>query len=198
MEYRNLGKTGMCASVIGVGAEHLDGKPYPIIEETIHTALELGINIFDVFMPGEKIRRHIGKTFGKKRKDVIIQGHICSVEICQQYGVSRELQTCKDYFEKLLVHLGTDYIDVGMLFFVDTNDDLQQIHANGIIDYALQLKQHGIIRAIGASSHNPVIARKLLDTGIVDVLMFSINPAFDMTPAGTNVLDTVEELAQQK
>jgi len=198
MEYRNLGKTGMSAGVIGLGAEHLDRKPYAIVEETIHAALDHGINFMDVFMPGDDVRRFIGKALGNRRKDVLIQGHIGSVDLREQYDISRDLSICKAYFEKLLIHLGTDYIDVGMLFFIDSEDALQQIQSNGIIDYALELKQKGVIRAIGASSHNPVTARKLLETGIIEVLMFSINPAFDMTPAGTDVLDTFETLAQQQ
>jgi predicted aldo/keto reductase-like oxidoreductase len=198
MEYRKIGKIGMSASVIGLGAEHLDRKPYAAVEETIHAALYHGINIMDVFMPGDEIRRNIGKALGNRRKDVIIQGHIGSVDLRQQYDISHDLPTCKKYFEKLLEHLNTDYIDIGMLFFVDTDEALQQIHSNGIIDYALELKQKGVIRTIGASSHNPAIARKLLETGIADLLMFSINPAFDMTPAETDVLSTFEELAQQQ
>jgi predicted aldo/keto reductase-like oxidoreductase len=198
MEYRKIGKTGMSASVIGLGAEHLDGKPYSVVEETIHAALEHGINIIDVFMPGDEIRSNIGKALGNRRKDVIIKGHIGSVDLRQQYDISRALPTCKRYFEKLLEHLGTDYIDFGMLFFIDSDDALQEIHSNGIVGYALELKQKGIIRAIGASSHNPVVARRLLETGIADLLMFSINPAFDMTPSEADVLDTFEELAQQQ
>jgi predicted aldo/keto reductase-like oxidoreductase len=160
--------------------------------------MEYDINMLDVFMPGSDIRRKIGKAIKGNRNKFIIQGHIGSVDLRQQYDISRDLPTCRRYFEKLLENLGTDYIDVGMLFFMDSNEALQQIRSNGIIDYALELKQKGVIRAIGASAHNPAVARKLLETGIADLLMFSINPAFDMTPAGTDVLDTIEELAQQQ
>lgn len=189
MKYRNIGKTGMSASIIGLGTEHLDNKPYAIVEETIHAALEHGINIFDLFMPGDEVRRNIGKALGKRRQDAIIQGHIGSVDLNQQYDISRDLLTCKRYFEKLLTNLGTDYIDVGMLFFMDTDDALEQIYSNGIVDYALDLKEKGIVRAIGMSSHNPKVARKLLETGIIDLMMFSSNPAFDMTPAEKDVLE---------
>ena len=198
MEYRKIGNTGMSASVIGLGAEHLDGKPYNIVEETIHAALDHEINIIDLFMPGDEVRRNIGKALGNRRKDVIIQGHIGSVDLSQQYDISRDLPTCKKYFEKLLDNLGTDYIDVGMLFFMDSDEAFEQIQSNGIIDYVLDLKQKGIIRAIGTSSHNPRVARKVLETGIVDLMMFSINPAFDMTPAETDVLATFGDLAEQQ
>lgn len=195
MEYRNLGRTGMLASVIGLGAEHLDGKPYAAVEETIHAALEHGINIMDVFMPGEEIRRNIGNALGGNRKKMIIQGHVGSVDLQKQYDISRDLDTCKRYFEKLLDCLKTDYIDVGMLFFMDSDEALSQIYSNGIVDYVLDLKKQGVVRSIGASAHNPKTARKLAETGLIDLLMFSINPAFDMTPAETDVLSTFGDLS---
>ncbi|MDL2255174.1 aldo/keto reductase [Parabacteroides sp. OttesenSCG-928-G06] len=198
MEYRKIGNTGMSASIIGLGAEHLDGKPYSVAEETIHAALEQGINIVDVFMPGEEVRRNIGKALGNRRKDVIIQGHIGSVDLNEQYDMSRDLDICKRYFEGLMENLGTDYIDVGMLFFMDSDEAFEQIHSNGIVDYVLELKEKGVIRAIGTSSHNPRVARRVVETGIVDLMMFSINPAFDMTPPEKDVLETFEELEKQQ
>ncbi len=198
MEYRNIGNTGLSASVIGLGSEHLDGKPYAVVEETIHAALYHDINMMDLFMPGEEVRRNIGKALGSRRRDMIIQGHIGSVDLREQYDTSRDLTVCKTYFERLMENLGTDYIDVGMLFFVDSDESLEQIQSNGIIDYALELKRKGIIRAIGTSSHNPRVARRVLETGVVDLMMFSINPAFDMTPPEEDVLETFEELEKQQ
>jgi predicted aldo/keto reductase-like oxidoreductase len=198
MEYRKIGNTGMSASIIGLGAEHLDGKPYAVVEETIHAALDHNINIMDLFMPGNEVRHNIGKALGGRRKDMIIQGHIGSVDLKEQYDISRDLDICKRYFEDLLSNLGTDYIDIGMLFFIDSEEALEQIFINGIVDYVLELKQKGIIRAIGTSSHNPTAVRKLLERGVVDLMMFSINPAFDMTPAGTDVLSTMNELSRQQ
>lgn len=63
MHYRQLGKTGMSASVVGLGTEHLDNKPYPLVEEVIHAALERGINMMDLFMPGDAVRTHIAKLW---------------------------------------------------------------------------------------------------------------------------------------
>ena len=56
MEYRELGNTGKKVGVIGLGCEHLDGKPYEQVKETVDRALEYGVNIFDVFMPGREVR----------------------------------------------------------------------------------------------------------------------------------------------
>ncbi len=192
MEYRKLGNTGMEAGIIGLGAEHLDGKEYALVKETIDAALEYGINMMDVFMPGSDIRQKIGKAIKGNRDKFIIQGHIGSTDINHQYDISRDLATNKKYFENLLKDLDTDYIDFGMLFFIDSEQHFDEVFHSGIIRYAEELKQKGVIRGIGASSHNPVIARKVVETGLVDLLMFSINPAFDMLPGEVDALSYLD------
>ena len=54
MIYRELGNTGLQVSAIGIGTEYLDGKPYERVEEVIHAAAKAGINMMDLFMPGEE------------------------------------------------------------------------------------------------------------------------------------------------
>ena len=98
MEYRDLGWTGKKAGIIGLGCEHLDGKPYERVEETIRTALEGGVNLLDVFMPGEEVRQNIRKALGHRRKDVMIQGHIGSTHVGKQYDISRDMPTVRKYF----------------------------------------------------------------------------------------------------
>ena len=76
-----------------------------------------------------------------------------------------------------------------MLFFVDSETDYADVFQGDSLAYAQELKKQGHIRAIGASSHNPFTARKVVETGLIDLLMFSINPSYDMTPANLDVLD---------
>jgi predicted aldo/keto reductase-like oxidoreductase len=147
----------------------------------------------DVFMPGQAVRENIGKVLKGRRDKMLIQGHIGSTDINEQYDRSRDLPTVKKYFDNLFRFLKTDYIDFGMLFFIDSEKDFSDVFNTDILRYAQDLKQQGRIRAIGASSHNPVIAKKIVETGVVDLLMFSINPAFDMASAGTYVLDYLEK-----
>lgn len=66
MIFRPIGKTGMKASIIGLGTEYLDKRPYEVSEEVIDTALESGINIFDVFMPGTAVRENISRAHNNK------------------------------------------------------------------------------------------------------------------------------------
>ena len=183
----------MSASIIGLGAEHLDFKPYEVIEPVINTALDNGVNIIDLFMPGEEVRKNIGRVLAGRRDKVLIQGHIGSTNINEQYDRSRDLKSIKKYFEDLLRCLNTDYIDFGMLFFIDSEKDFTDIFEGDSLPYALELKKKGIIRGIGASSHNPIMARKVVESGYVDLIMFSINPVFDMVPAATDALNYLGE-----
>ncbi|NLB39507.1 MAG: aldo/keto reductase, partial [Clostridiales bacterium] len=150
MQYRDLGKTGKKASIIGFGAEYLDRKPYERVEEVINRVLEQGINMMDLFMPGSEVRRNIGQALGSRRKQIQIQGAIGSVDLKVQYDISRNLDTCKRFSESLLTQLKTDYIEFGMFFFMDTEEALRQIIDNGIVAYAQELKKQGVIHHIGA------------------------------------------------
>ncbi len=190
MQYREIGKTGKQAGIIGLGCEHLDNKPYAQVEETIHAALDAGINYLDVFMPGREVRENIAKALGNRRKDVMIQGAIGSTDINQQYDISRDLPTVQKYFEDCLRIFG-GYIDFGFLFFIDTEEDLRKVFDNGIVDYAQKLKRNGDIGHIGFSSHKPDIALKMVKTGVPEFMMFSINLAFDLS-AQAYALDTLD------
>jgi len=191
MLYRELGQTGKQVSIIGLGCEHLDGKPYEQVKETMDAALEYGVNIFDVFMPGEEIRSHIVKALGNRRKDVMIQGHIGATDVNRQYDISRDMPTVQKYFESLLRMFG--YIDFGMMFFIDSEEDYRGVFETDFVNYVERLKKQGDIHHIGFSSHNPVTARKVIETGVPEMMLFSINPAFDMLPSEHYVFDYSEK-----
>ena len=38
------------------------------------------------------------------------------------------------------------------------------------------------------STHNPLIAKKAVESGIVEVIMFSVNPAFDLLPGSEDIM----------
>ena len=189
MIYREIGITGKKAGIIGLGCEHLDGKPYEQVRDTIQTALDHGVNYLDIFMPGREVRENIAKALGDRRKDVYIQAAIGSTDINQQYDISRDLPTVKKYFEECLRIYG--YIDFGMLFFIDTEEDFDKVFNGGIADYALQLKKNGDVHHIGFGSHKTEIAKKTVETGIPEIMMFSINLAFDLSPSDSYALDAL-------
>ncbi len=190
MIYREVGRTGKKASIIGLGCEHLDRKPFSVAKETIDAALAEGINIFDVFMPGFEVRQNIAKALGDRRRDILIQGHIGSTDIGQQYDISRDLTVVKKYFEDMLGLFG--YIDFGMMFFIDSENDYKGVFETGFAEYVQGLKKDGYIHHIGFSSHNPEMAMRVINTGVPEMMLFSINAAFDMLPSGESVFTSLE------
>jgi predicted aldo/keto reductase-like oxidoreductase len=191
MIYRDIGKTGRRCSVIGLGCEHLDGKPYEQVKETVDAALGVGINLLDVFMPGTEVRENIAKALGGRRDQVMLQGHIGSTTKNGQYNVSRDLPEVRRYFEELLRLFGP--IEFGMMFFIDSERDYSGVFDTGFAEYVLRLKKQGDIGHIGFSSHNPEMAMRVIDTGLPELMLFSINLAFDLYPAETYVLEKLHQ-----
>lgn len=193
MEYRYAGTTGIKVSAIGLGGEHLDNKPRAFVNKIISAAIDREINLIDLFMPGEAVRTNVGHALKGRRDKMLVQGAIGSVDLNEQYDLSRDLKICRQYFENLLRFLQTDYIDFGMLFSLDTHEDIDAVIDNGVVEYARQLKRDGKVRAIGASTHNPGTARRLVEEGLVETLMFSVNPAFDMMPETVDIMEMLDE-----
>lgn len=74
-----------------------------------------------------------------------------------------------------------------MIHYCDSLKDWETIERNGILDYASELKRARRIGHIGLSSHNPVVARRAVETGFIEVLMFSVNPCYDLQPPDEDV-----------
>ena len=43
------------------------------------------------------------------------------------------------------------------------------------------------------SSHNPETAKLAVKSGLIEMLLFSVNPAFDLLPAGVDLLELLSE-----
>ena len=187
MNYRRLGKTGLMVSEIGLGAEWLERHSYEECQAIIDRAEEKGINILDCWMSEPNVRSNIGKAIAGKRERWYIQGHIGSTWQNGQYTRTRDVAQCRIAFEDLLSRLQTDYIDLGMIHYIDQESDWDKAMNGPYLDYVMELKARGKIRHIGISTHNPVIAKKAVETGFIEMMLFSVNPAFDLMPPTDNI-----------
>lgn len=187
MNYRKLGNTGLLVSEIGLGCEGFseDGgkNTFPMIE----AAERLGINYIDLYTPDPEVRGALGTSLKGKREKFILQSHICSVWKDGQYKRSRDIDEVKEAMSDMLSLLKTDYIDVGMIHYVDSMEDWRTIAEGPVLKYVVNLKEKGIIKHIGLSSHNPEVALEAINTGHIEVLMFSVNPCYDLLPASEDV-----------
>ena len=189
MEYRQLGNTGLEVSVIGMGCEGFAEDHYHMTEKMFNIAESLGINYFDLYAADPELRKAVGRALEGRRDKFIIQAHLCSVWEKGQYVRTRNLKKVKEHFGQLMELLGTEYLDVGMIHYCDSETDWDDIVDNGILDYAKELKTAGIIGHIGLSSHNPLVAERAILEGDIEVLMFAVNPCYDLQPASEDVED---------
>ena len=192
MQYRELGKTGLKVSEIGFGGEWLERHEAEESVQLMRYAAESGINIVDCWMPDPKSRDIIGKAMEGNRKNWIVQGHIGSTYQNGQYVRTRDMNHVVPAFEDILTRMKTDYIDLGMIHYIDSQEDWDKSMNTDYIKYVHKLHDEGVIRHIGLSTHNPRIAKQAVETGFIEMILFSVNPAFDMRPA-TEDLDSMFE-----
>ncbi len=190
MRKRMLGKTGLLVSEIGFGGEWLERHEEAEAIELIRFAQTQGINIIDCWMPDPKSRDIIGKAIAGSRDRWYVQGHIGSTYQNGQYVKTRDMRFVRPAFEDLLERIGGGYIDLGMIHYVDSEEDWNTCMQTEYLAYVKELHEKGLIRHIGLSTHNPRIAKKAAESGFIEMILFSINPAFDLKPASEN-LDTL-------
>lgn len=179
MEYRKLPHGEEQISVIGMGSSVVGEQSEKDIIETVEYAIESGINYFDMAGGHATIFPAYGKALEGKREDVMLQVHFGANYVTGEYGWTTSLDTVKKSVDWQLKNLKTDYIDFGFIHCIDEEADLQTYEKNGILQYIMDLRDQGVVRHIGLSTHAPELANKVLDKGILDMMMFSINPMYD-------------------
>ncbi len=220
MNYRPLGKTGLMVSEIGFGGEWIVPDMDPSQAKAIldHASAN-GINVLDCWMSDPRVRSLIGDAIQDNRDQWVIQGHIGSTwqpgcpdpatyqgprddlenaaKAGGQYERTRDVEKVRVAFEDMLERFHTDHIELGMIHFVDDPEEFDQIMAGGpYIDYVCELKANGTIGHIGLSTHNPAVAQKAAESGEVEMIMFSVNPAFDLLPPSPNIDDLFKPYAE--
>ncbi len=178
MEYRTLPHGGEQISVIGLGSGSLTGTEQEMAD-VIGAAIDNGINYFDIAPSVQAPLFAYARAFEGRREQIMTQMHFGAVYQSGKYGWTRELDKIKEQLDWQMKLLHTDYTDMGFIHCVDDLEDLDVVMRGGLWDYMKELKAQGTIRHLGFSSHNPDIARRILDTGLIDLFMFSINPSYD-------------------
>lgn len=187
MKYRPLGKTGIMVSEVGLGSEAFVRADEKTAMQIYDFAIESGVNYFDLYNSEPHVRDNLGKAMQGRREKFIVQGQIGSAWEDGQYVRTREISKVKEACEDMFTRLKTDYIDVGMIHYCDEQKDFDLIMNGEFAPYVKELKAQGRIKAIGLGTHNPSIALQAAKTGWIEVILISMNPAYDMLPPNEDV-----------
>ena len=180
MEYRVNRRTGDRISALGMGTSAIASAGEAEGIETLRLAVENGINYFDLATAESVNFTTFGKALADVRDKVLYQVHFGAVYgEGRSYSWTTDLDMVRRSVDWQLKELKTDYIDYGFIHCLDETADWEKYRKNGVLDYLLEQKKAGVVRHIGLSSHTPELVHQVLDTGLVDMLMFSINPAYD-------------------
>ena len=189
MTYRPLGNTGLMVSDISIGCGGFSKLDTAGSIQLLTAAMDSGMNYIDIYDADPKTRSNIGAALQGRRDEMIIQGHIGTIWKEGQHKRTRDLEETKAGFEDLLQRLGTDHIEVGMIHITDSPEEWNELEGSPFLDYVFQLKKEGKIKHIGVSSHNAEVALMAAKCGWIEVIMFSLNPAFDRLRGGATPWD---------
>ena len=117
MEYRRIGRSGLKASMIGLGCNNFGRLiDYEASVPVVHKALDLGVTFFDTAdrygIGGGLSEQYLGKALGARRKDIVLATKFgnpmgdasCATAASRRYIVQA--------VEASLKRLGTDWIDL--------------------------------------------------------------------------------------
>lgn len=179
MVYRTLPRGGEEIGVIGMGTSSNGAAGHEETVRTVKAALDAGVNYFDLAAADGMTFAAFGEAVKGRREEAYVQMHFGADYASGSYGRVYGLDRVKKSISWQMRQVGTDYIDFGFIHCIDDVDALEDEWSDGIVDHILKLKDEGTVRHVGLSTHTPEVAMKALDSGIIDMVMFSINPAFD-------------------
>lgn len=130
MELRNVGKSGLRVSAVGLGTNNfgwnLDAETSAKI---IHRALDLGVSLFDTApVYGEKggeSEEILGKALGTRRQDAIIVTKF-GLPLNHSGKTNTSRTAVMKEIEASLKRLQTDYIDIYMLHWPDWSTPMEE------------------------------------------------------------------------
>lgn len=147
-----LGRTNLVTSRLAFGG----GSALSMVEKDddayalLDLARRLGINVFDTGSEYDKGRSETryGIAFKDYRKDLYFSS---------KYGVDYGPDKVMEKFETTLKRLNTDYLDIAHMHAVGSIDginDVETMFSSKSLETLIKLKEQGVLRTIGLTSHN--------------------------------------------
>lgn len=130
MEARNVGRSGLRVSSVGLGCNNvgwlIDDEASKAV---VHKALDVGITLFDVAdfygSPPGNSEKVLGKLLGKHRKDVVLLTKF-GIPLKGEFRFCTSRRFVMDAVDASLKRLGTDWIDIYMIHWPDPTTPMDE------------------------------------------------------------------------
>lgn len=151
MEQRNLGRSGLIVSAVGLGCNNFGGRlDYAATRAVVHKALDLGITFFDTsdtYGESGGSEEQLGRALAGRRHEIVLAS-----KFARPMDKKRRLQGASRRYimsavEASLKRLNTDYIDLYQQHIADPKTPIEET-LRALDD----LVQQGKVRYIGCST----------------------------------------------
>ena len=193
-EKRILGRSGIEVTTLGFGASRTQ-EPALLL-----AALDTGINFIDTGRSYARGQNEVmvGKIINENRKNLIIQSkvRIRPTEKGEALKTKEASLKIKNMMQKSLDEslkaLQTDYLDIWLIHGAESEEI---IHHETVMEFFTNLKQKGIIRASGFSSHHNQVELLMADNKIkfYDVAMVSYTFAGSYTHSNSGTFSEYDQ-----
>lgn len=158
MEKRRLGNTGIEVARIGISSS------FGAKSDVFRAALDRGCNYFNwgTFIKGRNsaFKEFVREITSQGRRQELVIGLL---------SYSHLVSLGDRFLKSALAQMGTDYID-GLILGYYSKRPPQRI-----LDWALEVKQRGLVKAIGLTTHNRSVVVPLMAEGIIDYFHIRYN-----------------------
>jgi aryl-alcohol dehydrogenase-like predicted oxidoreductase len=168
---RPLGRTGVNATILGLGGEGVlrtfgyDREAQAMLE----AALDAGINYFESARAYSGSETYLGKALKGRRDKIFLTS--------KSHGRTR--QEAEGHLAVTLRNLQTDHLDLWQVHDMRTMAEVQALGApGGALEAFRWAKEKGLARFIGVTGHHdPEVLRRALDLYDFDTVLLPVNPA---------------------
>jgi predicted aldo/keto reductase-like oxidoreductase len=100
-----------------------------------------------------------------------------SVIVCAQFAARTEADAAAE-LRSVLAALGTDYIDVLTVYYVEQASEWEEITSpGGALPYLRDAQRDQVVRRLGVTSHQRPLAARMAASGLLDLVMIRYNAA---------------------
>jgi len=197
MEYRELGRTGLAVSRLGLGGLFVSkvGGPYEQARAAVHRAIELGINYLDTapgYLDSEEV---LGRALADVDAPLVLSTKLGGRP--QPFNAQDPDQLYASFEESLRL-LGRDYVDMLIIHEPDRPGQydwwVDKASFDGpVMDVLAQLRDQGRIGYLGLGGTTAYELARIIRTGKFDVVLTAFNYSLLWREAEIEVLPAAVE-----
>ena len=151
MRYRQLGRSGLSVSVVGLGCNNFGRRiDLAATRAVVDAALDEGITLFDTSDSYGESETFLGEALEGRRDDVVLAtkfGSDLGGRLGADWGARNSRRYIRKAIESSLTRLRTDWIDLYQLHFPDGKTPMEET-----LGALHELVQEGKVRYIGSSN----------------------------------------------